>query len=75
LPLREYLQHILDEADYLIAQSQDLGASEFLEDETLRRALSEVSRLSAKPPKGSLLPLPKSIPRSNGGAWPVCEIA
>jgi uncharacterized protein with HEPN domain len=38
LPLREYLQHILDEADYLIEQSQDLGVSEFLEDETLRRA-------------------------------------
>lgn len=38
MPLREYLQHILDEVDYLIEQSQDLGVSEFLEDETLRRA-------------------------------------
>ena len=38
MPLREYLQHILDETDYLIEQSKDLGVSEFLEDETLRRA-------------------------------------
>jgi len=38
LPLREYLQHILDEADYLIGQSQELEVGEFLEDETLRRA-------------------------------------
>jgi len=38
LPLREYLQHILDEADYLIEQSQDLDVGEFLGNETLRRA-------------------------------------
>ena len=38
MPLREYLQHILDETDYLIEQSKGLGVSEFLEDETLRRA-------------------------------------
>ena len=38
MPLREYLQHILDEADYLIEQSQDLDVGRFLEDETLRRA-------------------------------------
>lgn len=38
MPLREYLQHILDEADYLIEQSQDLDVGDFLENETLRRA-------------------------------------
>ena len=38
MPLREYLQHILDEADYLIEQSQDLDVGMFLEDDTLRRA-------------------------------------
>ena len=38
MPLREYLQHILDEADYLIEQSQDLDIGNFLENETLRRA-------------------------------------
>jgi len=38
LPLREYLKHILDEADYLIEQSDHLEAAEFLQDATLRRA-------------------------------------
>jgi uncharacterized protein with HEPN domain len=35
---REYLRHILAEADFLIAQSQDLGVERFRTDETLRRA-------------------------------------
>ena len=38
MPLREYLQHILDETDYLIEQSVHLEAAEFLEDATLKRA-------------------------------------
>ncbi len=38
LPLREYLQHILDEADYLIEHGQGLDLDEFLRDQTLRRA-------------------------------------
>lgn len=35
---RDYLRHILDEADYLIRTSEDLTLDEFLADETLRRA-------------------------------------
>ncbi len=35
---REYHRHILAEADFLIAQSQDLGVERFRTDETLRRA-------------------------------------
>ena len=34
----EYLQHMLAEAEYLIAQSADLERDEFLADETLKRA-------------------------------------
>jgi uncharacterized protein with HEPN domain len=34
----EILQHILDEADYLWTRSQGLSRSDFLGDETLRRA-------------------------------------
>ena len=34
---RDYLQHILIEADYLISQSADLTPEQFIEDETLRR--------------------------------------
>ena len=35
---REYLQHILDEVDYLLETSEQLSQAEFLKDETLRRA-------------------------------------
>ena len=34
----EYLRHILEEADYLIRHSRGLGRTDFLADETLRRA-------------------------------------
>jgi len=35
---RDYLRHILVEADYLIARSQNLSYATFFADETLRRA-------------------------------------
>ena len=35
---RDYLRHILVEADYLIAQTGDLTRDEFVANETLRRA-------------------------------------
>lgn len=35
---REYLLHILAEADYLLAQSKELRLTQFQADETLRRA-------------------------------------
>ena len=34
----EYLQHILDETDYLINKTQGLSHLEFMQDETLKRA-------------------------------------
>jgi uncharacterized protein with HEPN domain len=34
----DYLRHILDEADYLIARSQGLNEEDFTEDDTLKRA-------------------------------------
>lgn len=34
----EYLHHILDEADYLMAQSEGLSEDQFLDDPTLKRA-------------------------------------
>lgn len=34
----EYLRHILDEAEYLMGQTQGLSQDEFLSDETLKRA-------------------------------------
>ena len=35
---REYLRHILAEADYLIRESAGMGAERFMADETLQRA-------------------------------------
>ena len=36
----EYLRHILDEADYLRAESEGLSRDAFLSDETLKRAFA-----------------------------------
>jgi len=38
LSVREYLQHILDETDYLTEKSQGVSKEMFLQDETLKRA-------------------------------------
>jgi uncharacterized protein with HEPN domain len=35
---RDYLRHILAEADYLIRESAGLSAQQFMDDETLQRA-------------------------------------
>ena len=35
---RDFLQHILDETEYLILTSQNLSQDYFLKDETLKRA-------------------------------------
>ena len=35
---REYLQHIVDEVDFLIAQTSTLSEADFLRDDVLRRA-------------------------------------
>ena len=35
---REYLRHILDEADYLSAQVRGLSREQFMQDETVKRA-------------------------------------
>lgn len=35
---KEYLRHILDEADYIISKSEGLSKKNFLKDETLKRA-------------------------------------
>jgi hypothetical protein len=34
----EYLRHILDETEYLIAERQHLNKEQFLQDATLKRA-------------------------------------
>jgi uncharacterized protein with HEPN domain len=34
----EYLRHILDEAEYLVAHSQGMSREQFMRDETVKRA-------------------------------------
>ncbi|GGC21792.1 DUF86 domain-containing protein [Parapedobacter defluvii] len=36
--MREYLRHMLDECSYLIAAKSNLSYTEFIDDETLKRA-------------------------------------
>jgi len=45
----EHLRHMLDEADYLIAQKQGLDKERFLKDATLNGPLCGVLKLSEKP--------------------------
>ena len=40
LPGAEFLRHILDEVDYLVAHSRGVTHDQFLKDETLRRAFA-----------------------------------
>ncbi len=37
---RDFLQHILQETEYLLSASQNLSKDSFMEDETLKRAFS-----------------------------------
>jgi uncharacterized protein with HEPN domain len=38
LPTREYLNHILDETAYVMTDSENVSKTDFLENETLKRA-------------------------------------
>jgi len=71
LPLREYLQHILDEADYLIEHSRELDRDNFLRDETLRRAfvrsLKIIGEASKKIPPETAAMYPEVEWRSMAG--------
>ena len=71
LPLREYLQHILDEADSLIEHSRELDRDNFLRDETLRRAfvrsLEIIGEASKKIPPETAAMYPEVEWRSMAG--------
>ena len=45
---RDFLQHILDETEYLILTSKNLSKDDFLEDETLKRAFSRSLEISGE---------------------------
>jgi uncharacterized protein with HEPN domain len=51
---RDYLRHMLVEADYLIGRSAGLSYEEFAADETVRRAFVRSLEISGKQPRRSL---------------------
>lgn len=71
MPLREYLQHILDEAYYLIEQSDHLEAAEFLEDATLRRAFVRSLEIIGEASKRIPAEFTVNNPEIDCGTWQV----
>jgi len=69
---RDYLRHILVEADYLIGRSEGLSFESFSADETLRRAFVRTWRSSEKPPRKCPRISARAILPSNGAPWPEC---
>ena len=66
----EYLRHILDESEYLIAQSETLSKDQFLGNETLKRAfvrsLEVIGEASKKVTAENPLPLPRAFHHRRG---------
>lgn len=71
---RDYLGHILVEADYPLEESAGLSFEDFATDETLRRAfvrsLEVIGEAAKQVPEDSERP----IHLSNGVPWPACAI-
>ena len=71
---RDYLRHILVEADYLVGRSAGLSYEVFAADETLRRAFVRSLEIIGEAAKMSRRTSGRSIPRWSGGQWRACEI-
>jgi uncharacterized protein with HEPN domain len=69
-PGAEYLEHILDEVDYLLERSRGVTHEGFLKDETLRRAFVRSLEIVGEAQRRSLRGWSKPIPRSSGATWP-----
>jgi uncharacterized protein with HEPN domain len=70
---REYLRHILAEADYLSTHSRDLSFDAFRSDETLCRAFVRSLEIIGEATKKCLSTSGLDTRMSIGGRWPVCE--
>jgi len=59
----EYLSHIIDEAKYLISQTEDLKQSDFAENETLQRAFTRSIEIIGEATKKIPYELKQRYPR------------
>lgn len=66
---RDYLRHILDEADYLVGHSRDLTETEFRSDETLQRAFVRSLEIIGEAAKLIPADFRAVHPPSTGAAW------
>ena len=71
---REYLRHILAEADYLVTHSRELAPETFRADETLRRAFVRSLEIIGEAAKKVPPSFESVIPRWSGARWQVCAI-
>ena len=69
---RDYLRHIVVEADYLMAHSSDLTREHFSEDETLRRAFVRNLEIIGEAAKKVRTGFALGIRTSDGGRWQAC---
>lgn len=69
---RDYLRHILAEADYLIGKSAGLTADQFMADETLRRAFVRSLEIIGEAARGYRMLFERSTPMWNGMLWLEC---
>jgi len=66
---REYLRHILAEADYLVTHSRDLTPETFQADETLRRAFVRSLEIIGVLPGFEWVPRGPKIPLALNFRW------
>lgn len=71
---RDYLRHILVEADYLIGRRAGLTFEEFMADETLRRAFVRSVEVIGEAAKKVPDDFAHRFQPSSGGRWLACAI-
>jgi uncharacterized protein with HEPN domain len=72
---RDYLRHMLVEADYLIGRSAGLSYEAFAADETLRRAFVRSLEIIGEAAKKVPMISGRCILQWSGAQWPACGIA
>jgi uncharacterized protein with HEPN domain len=72
---REYLQHILDETEYIISSLEGLSKADFVRDETLKRAYVRSLEIMGEAVKQFQIRYVKNTQRSSGDRSLECAIA